>query len=481
MRNMKKHASLMIILGFAVTTLFFAACSNNDSIFEYDDGIDESYGNFWALKLRDGKNEWYRVDAPFVGAGQKCTIYVEKSQQKKVSADSARLIAYEFDNNIYPKMISAFGAIEDVDNDGKVLLLILDINDGYAALSSGGYVGGYFQPDQMRAANTFRYSNGHDMLYIDSNPQIPTSKSFYSTIAHELQHLINYSQTVAKGKRQKTTWINEGLSTAAEYVYGEDPNSRVDYYLRLQNNSSTKLEAKQDSFYIWDGSLSDYSSAYLFFQWLRIQSKQDIEIYKSILFSDNADFEAVLNAIKDTKVGFSDQNIIPKDWKTVMKSWFLSNYYYANKTMSIGYGLDKTFTDKITNRIDSLNRLITQNVPVESLVAPFESTTEYYASFRNGEGVFCKLKTTIPSIPYSAGISYCRLDKSKKMLSITDDPIFYGDGVLLVYNHNTTQATTIQGLIPKSATLIQTFRSMLTKPNPFDALPQEPYMIDVQF
>ena len=59
------------------------------------------------------------------------------------------------------------------------------------------------------------------MLYMDCNPGNPAATTFNLTMAHELQHLVNFNQKVfVQGSPAgQDTWINEGLSNAAEYVY----------------------------------------------------------------------------------------------------------------------------------------------------------------------------------------------------------------------------------------------------------------------
>jgi hypothetical protein len=69
--------------------------------------------------------------------------------------------------------------------------------------------------------------------------------------------------------------MNEGLSEAAGYLYGMttangDPSDRMATYNDYYNDAI----GLGDNFYVWDNRdlLTDYATAYMFFQWLRLQS-----------------------------------------------------------------------------------------------------------------------------------------------------------------------------------------------------------------
>ncbi|MDR0527280.1 MAG: hypothetical protein LBG79_05650 [Spirochaetaceae bacterium] len=473
---MKKRSFFFLVF----VVLIFGSCHLDEIEFPFDSGIDESFGNFYALKVEGEKNVWYRVDAPFVYEGTYCKIYVEKGQERRFLSlseeftqakflEKVKAIADEYDKKIQPAIVNAFGSIEDVDGDGKTLLLMLDIVDGYKLGSPAGYIGGFFQPDQMRSPKSFRYSNGADMLFIDTNPQTPGGIGFYSTIAHELQHLIHYSQTVAKGKQNKDTWINEGLSCGAEYIYSGDNNSRIDYYARQQNNSTSTLSTRQNTFYVWDGALIDYSTDYLFFQWLRVHSKADKEIYKSVLQSLKPNYESVMEAIADSANGFYKPLT---QWQDVLKHWFASNYFYEEKKIdNIGY---KDFGAFIKNKLKT-SLYLPNNT---TLTMPFESGYEMGVKFRNGEGVLCKnlSDTTLTGKP---GVSYSILESN----AVFNDSVpFKAGGILLVFNYETDPASTgLEVRIPIGKNTLTTGRSAVLNINPFDSLPEIPAMRDFQF
>ncbi|WKB35438.1 Ig-like domain-containing protein [Terrilactibacillus sp. S3-3] len=171
-----------------------------------------------------------------------------------------------------------------------------DIQDGFSG--SGGYVAGYFYPGDLYNAP---YSNDSEIFYIDTYPTMGTGTTkdvtqAYSTLAHEFQHMINYNQRVlVHGYGEMDTWMNEGLSMAAEQIYsGKVLQDRIDYY-----NKDSDI-ANGHSLLYWDyegDTLANYSLSYLFFQYLRIQYGQGNGIFKALIDDPNSDYKAVEDVI----------------------------------------------------------------------------------------------------------------------------------------------------------------------------------------
>ncbi|MDR2534989.1 MAG: InlB B-repeat-containing protein [Treponema sp.] len=275
---------------------------------------------FYAQRLTDG--EWYELNADLLAEGEHCMIYGDRKEG--IPIPTAEAIIEEYESVIYPAMTDTFGAIEDIDENGKVIFLLLDIIDGYKG--SGSYIMGYFQPADMYRYGD--YSNQADMLYLDIDPLGPGSREFYASLAHELEHLINFSNTAAKDGRSQDIWIDEGLATAAEYIYGGDPNHRIPYY----NADPYHSIVYGNNFFVWNGYWEDplsenvsydpaanYATVYLFFQWLRIHSRIGTGIYKEIINSPYRDYRAVTEA--------AARWIDPcfAEWETLLRSGMLAN------------------------------------------------------------------------------------------------------------------------------------------------------------
>ena len=274
--------------------------------------------------------EYYSASCTLLAAGSHCLVYGENTASY-VSMSTAAAIADTFDASIYSQIVNGFGTPEDVDGNGKIILLLLDIQDGYDG--TGGYIAGFFDSGHMLDKSILIDSNEADMLFMDTYPSIAGSEDFNSTIAHEFQHLISYT---APGGPQDT-WINEGLSSGAEYVYSGAVNQdRVDWF----NSDPVGSIKFGNNFFVWEGYwedeypnsvLDNYATVSLFFQWLRIHASTDTGIYKDILNSGEVDYLAVTTqAEAKIDVQFAD-------WTQLLSTWHIANIL-CKTTGFNGYG-----------------------------------------------------------------------------------------------------------------------------------------------
>ncbi len=237
------------------------------------------------------------LTATLQAQGTHCKIWVESTAQ--ITTAKAQQVANEFDNVIYDQITQNFYTPSDVNSDGKIAILIFDIKDDFD--TTGGYTGGYFW---SRDLFDMAGSNRMEIFYIDTYPSmhypksnpIDVSKAF-STLAHEFQHMVNFNRNyIVEGSDWMPTWIDEGLSMAAErLVYGPSVvNSRVSYY-----NASPGIRNGHSLLY-WDDSgetLANYSLSYVFMQYFRIQMARGEGIYKEIIMDYANDYRCIQNAL----------------------------------------------------------------------------------------------------------------------------------------------------------------------------------------
>jgi hypothetical protein len=368
---------------------------------------------FWAQNALT--EAYYQLDAEMLASNTRCEVWAEKGSG--VTEAKAKSVASEYANNIYAKMIDAFGenvtasskSMNSIEyahylatgktSDAKLTILLLDIKDGYKPGVNESFVAGYFWPGNL--LSTVSNSNQLDMICIDTNPGLNYTTNAYMTLAHELQHLMNFvsgvihrSTTVGNVTTidPMDTWINEGLSSAAEWLYlGAHNRSKTEWY---NNNGEGGMKGKIDvgnNFYVWNNRvtdsdpypvLDDYATVYLFFQWLRLQSSRGI--YKDIIKSEHRDNRAVINAIS----GYSG-------WEAMIRDWLA-----ANKTNSPtgrdGYKGDAT---------------------LKNISAPYAPTTPTTLPLYPGEGVY-SFKDTDPSFSGpGTNIRYYYLESKNTLLT----------------------------------------------------------------
>ena len=398
-----------------------------------NDNINKPMGTkkFWAQNMTT--TTFYQLDAEKLAENTRCEVWAEKGSG--VTAATAAGVASAY-NTVYTKMMNTFGyTINDSDlgkvntmeiahyiatgttKGAKLTILLLDIKDGYKKVGDP-YVAGYFHSLNMFENNPkdtqFKYSNALDMIYLDTNPSVPGSPDSNGTLAHEMQHLMNFVTSIVMMSDNKRTtvmetWIDEGLSGAAEWVYsGVHPEERWRYY----NENTTGLIAKGNNFYVWDNhkeniyaNLDDYATVYLFFQYLRLQSGKPENIYRDILMSEYNDYQAVTKA--------SSLNGSHKDkWSLLLRDWHAANYTNASSGL---YG----YKDE---------------PDLKTVKAPMFSggtTVNLYP----GEGVYSKIDSTDAVPSPSGNINYAGLNS-------TGTPVGSGStasGARLTYNVNTNK------------------------------------------
>jgi len=383
---------------------------------------------FWAQSMVT--DTFYQLDAEKLAGNSRCVVWAEKGSG--VTTEIANNFANEYSNNIYDKMINNFGWNKTVasknmntmdyahylvtgkTSGAKLTILLLDIKDGYKQGVNDSYVAGYFYLYDIFSTNlpSGVKSNVLDMIYIDTSPGLNGSegiKEAYTTLAHEMQHLMNFVSSIEYRVKDRyiypmDTWIDEGLSSAAEWLYsGEHVSGRVGWF-NLNGNGKGKIDVG-NNFYVWGNrvtssdpypSLDDYATVYLFFQWIRLQSNNDI--YKEIIKSTEYDNKAVISAFNSKKISGSDYS----EWGDMLKDWLTANN-----------------NNSATGRYGYMNDATLKNIKVS--YAPTTSTT---ISLYPGEGVY-SYSTTSPSVDPSGNIKY---------------EYFSGKSTLLTYNANPVNA-----------------------------------------
>jgi hypothetical protein len=209
----------------------------------------------------------YLVPSTCRAVGVNCYVFVEDAiwgeQVTQASVDSVQA---SFDlrtpanpvKGIFRMDVDAFGTPPDVDNDPRIVILILDIKDTFTG--TGGYVAGYFY-----SGNEFNLpeSNMAEIYFVDANPANLNSseglRRAMSTTAHEFQHMIHWNMDSGE-----IIFVNEGCSLVAE-VYCGYPI--YDQLLYINETNHYLLDWR----YGTEDVLGDYSRAARFMTYIRDQ------------------------------------------------------------------------------------------------------------------------------------------------------------------------------------------------------------------
>jgi len=234
--------------------------------------------------------------------GLYCTVWGATDDVASVCINSsiAKDIANSFDS-YYPAIVNSFGSWYDTDGDGKLAIFCYDIDHDAVNGISNSYTAGFFRPqdliDSTGRIGNFNFGSGNyigmglDCIHLDTYPAMGSSSKLgnvsnaYSTLVHETQHLISFSNQITQGKYygQMETWLNEAFSMAAEHmICGSDSTaSRVRYF----NNNYTAGTALT----YWGGTLSNYANSYLFGQYIRTRYGTQTGTDGSTLFKATLD------------------------------------------------------------------------------------------------------------------------------------------------------------------------------------------------
>jgi hypothetical protein len=402
----------------------------------YLDDLGEN--EFYAQNIISGI--FYKLSADRLWEGEHCVIWAERGSG--ITLAQAQDIADEYDTIIRPRVVGAFsktdftytengithsfGDMLDFANwiagrdDRKLTILLLDIRDGFTNPKTDAYVAGYFYGVDLepkgRIPGTDLYSNSRDMIYIDTYPGLTMNEEqSYSTFAHELQHLINYVTSIQMDRRYgMDTWIDEGLSSQAEYLYFEgNPEGTAEWF----RDDEEGTIARGNNFFVWDNHqdkqlaiLDDYATVYLFFRWLYLQA--NAELQQSILYeiatSSSSNYQAVTNVAKKINASWSD-------WAILLRTWLAANYYPKNTVY--GYKNDAYLQDTIA----------VKPLTVRSI------------SLYPGEGVYSIINNSFSVSAGTGNIRYAGLSANAGTL-VTSTP--YTGNILLTFNANTNNSDT---------------------------------------
>jgi hypothetical protein len=214
--------------------------------------------SWWATNIVT--NTEYLVPSTCRAVGLHAYYFVEDSLWQSGRVDQAAVDSMEaaFDlrspadpqKGIFETDVETFGDPPDVDNDPRIIILILDIKDGYTP-GSASYTAGYFFSinEYVDGSISGHRSNDGEIYYVDGYPgNLTTSdglENAASTTAHEFQHMIHWAHD-----QNEITFINESCSEVASLVCGY-PYTGQDLY----------TDAPDIALLAWSGTLADYSRA----------------------------------------------------------------------------------------------------------------------------------------------------------------------------------------------------------------------------
>ena len=293
-------------------------------------GLDASR-TFTAQVMKGGGSAGYfNFPSTLIKTTDSLAIYLQNG--KNVSLYALNKMAQEFDY-CYDRMTNIYGGHSDVDGNGKIIILLMQIN----AEGKNGKTLAYFNPNDMYNGN---YG---EILYMDIDKVNDKTDNAIGTLIHEFQHLINYSHYLNGERRAMDSWLNEALSESTSVLFNKaTAKSRIEEFNSITN--------KYYCFYTWDLPNSygfvNYPSASIFMHWLYNKNGSNSKIFKEIAQSSQPlEYMKVLTAAKECGI-ISNTNT----WEDLLFSW-MSDLITNNNVPKV----DSTNASVKTNAESSVN------------------------------------------------------------------------------------------------------------------------------
>jgi len=242
------------------------------------------------FKVNEGETtKYYPATLKYGTAASKCLIYLDDTAVTTVEWDK---VGFEFDTNIYQKMIDSFGVPTDVDANGKIVIF-------YYNMASETTMG-FFHSVDLDLSSV--QGNSMEIFYMNigwggANKANPLDPEMVRTLSHEFQHMINHGQRFIINKRvAMDSWMDEGLAESAEQLVALTPGA--DRLNTFKNDAANKLKNGTRSLCVWGGDDEAYGLSYTFFQYLKNQSKDREKMFKDIYANPKGDYTAVEEVMK---------------------------------------------------------------------------------------------------------------------------------------------------------------------------------------
>ncbi|MHA1448848.1 MAG: hypothetical protein ACTSP4_05450 [Candidatus Hodarchaeales archaeon] len=251
----------------AVTTATQYELGDNDTFWVADDYIIDYDAQNWDEAM-------YEVEARVVRKTEH--MYIFQDYEVTVSDSDLDDLSEEFESVIYPTDTEFFGEPPDTDNNGRIIILLLDIRDAAYHGEGSSFIAGYFwilhtYPPSENQDDLLYYSEYKEIIHVDI--ECFTKNIDKDTVAHEFQHLLHCAKD-----SEETVWLDEGCAVLAEYLCGYY-NGWINYI----TGSSGFLNSPQTSLTYWQGNFASYGAVFNFM--LMIQQAYGNDTVRAIVES----------------------------------------------------------------------------------------------------------------------------------------------------------------------------------------------------
>ncbi|MFC1770638.1 hypothetical protein ACFLZV_02010 [Candidatus Margulisiibacteriota bacterium] len=258
----------------------------------------------------------------------KCLVYLEEPTTGSYGSVDWNSLGQTIDNSIITSVINTFGQPTDIDNNSQIVIVFYELSDPSIC--------GYFYSGDLYSTTSIPESNEMEVIYINllCDDDGPSGQLSRQTIAHELQHCINYSsRVITNSLPEMDIWLDEGLAMSAEHVMLGQVVEEVITYMKIDQNN---LIRNGFPLCVWTGDLENYTLSYLFMSYCRIQADNGSGVFKEVIENQYGDYKGIESIMNAKNSDFTD-------FKTLLMSFFIANLLkqstgiYGYKTENIDY------------------------------------------------------------------------------------------------------------------------------------------------
>jgi hypothetical protein len=177
------------------------------------------------------------VDVPATAlyVGSKAAIFVDDSAPSGgLTTTDLQQLGSQFDNELYPIDVAAFGSESDVDGNGVVIILLSRVLNQLSPKPDceESFIVGFFLGADLAPGIRTQYNNGEVFYGLVPEPSPPPTRCarsvnavkalLPSTFMHEFQHMIAFNQRVLLrgGTQTDVLWLSEALAETASELGG---------------------------------------------------------------------------------------------------------------------------------------------------------------------------------------------------------------------------------------------------------------------
>lgn len=191
--------------------------------------IDNQVKTFFVVNTENQLSSLHEIIFECISVQEKYTLW--KPQNVEIKPELLKKFIFQLNELIFPRVTVLWGESIDIDNDGKIAIVLTD------TLNKENNAIGYFNPqdlflknDDILSENYNPYSNEKDVVFLaipeEDVSSIFNLNSILATAAHEITHLINFSNKTYKkllykgDYKQEDIFLDEGWSHLSELLCG---------------------------------------------------------------------------------------------------------------------------------------------------------------------------------------------------------------------------------------------------------------------